>query len=164
MLDAKAEAFPVSEAWALKEMEDVKQTGVSKTLLGAVRHLGPALLSEDKYEAGKAERQTLSFRIQGSAAEMTKQAEGAMWDMGLVQKYDCRVYFPVHDEVVASVVVSDLEPFLLDMHKAMVRPYANMRLPIRSSVSFGPSFGEQIEVGNVGTPTLEEIRAAVAKL
>lgn len=164
MLDAKAEAFPVSEAWALKEMEDVKQTGVSKTLLGAVRHLGPALLSDDKYEAGKAERQTLSFRIQGSAAEMTKQAEGAMWDMGLVQKYDCRVYFPVHDEVVASVVVSDLEPFLLDMHKAMVRPYANMRLPIRSSVSFGPSFGEQIEVGNVGTPTLEEIRAAVAKL
>ena len=163
-LDAKAEAFPVSEAWALKEMEDVKQTGISKTLLGAVRHLGPALLSEDKYEAGKAERQTLSFRIQGSAAEMTKQAEGAMWDMGLVQKYDCKVYFPIHDEVVASVVVSDLEPFLLDMHKAMVRPYANMRLPIRSSVSFGPSFGEQIEVGNVGTPTLEEIRAAVAKL
>ena len=163
-LDAKAEAFPVSEAWALKEMEDVKQTGISKTLLGAVRHLGTALLSDDKYEAGKAERQTLSFRIQGSAAEMTKQAEGAMWDMGLVQKYDCRVYFPVHDEVVTSVVVSDLEQFLLDMHKCMVRPYANMRLPIRSSVSFGPSFGEQIEVGNVGTPTLEEIRAAVAKL
>lgn len=164
MLDAKAEAFPVSEAWALKEMEDVKQTGVSKTLLGAVRHLGPALLSEDKYEAGKAERQTLSFRIQGSAAEMTKQAEGAMWDMGLVQKYDCRVYFPVHDEVVASVVLEDLYPFLLDMHKAMVRPYANMRLPIRSSVSFGPSFGEQYECNNKGTPTQEEVNAALEKM
>ena len=164
MLDAKAEAFPVSEAWALKEMEDVKQTGVSKTLLGAVRHLGPALLSDDKYEAGKAERQTLSFRIQGSAAEMTKQAEGAMWDMGLAQKYDCRVYFPVHDEVVASVVVSDLEPFLLDMHKCMVRPYANMRLPIRSSVSFGPSFGEQYECNNKGTPTQEEVNAALEKM
>jgi 5'-3' exonuclease len=164
MLDAKAEAFPVSEAWALKEMEDVKQTGISKTLLGAVRHLGPALLSEDRYEAGKAERQTLSFRIQGSAAEMTKQAEGAMWDMGLVQKYDCRVYFPVHDEVVASVAISDLEPFLLDMHKAMVRPYANMRLPIRSSVSFGPSFGEQYECNNKGTPTQAEVNAALEKM
>ena len=39
-----------------------------------------------------------------------------------------------------------------------------MNYPVRSSVSFGPSFGEQVEVGNVDTPTLEEIRAAVAKL
>lgn len=163
MIDAKAEAFPVAEAWALSEMEAVKSTGVSKTLLGAVRHLGPALLSEDRAEAGKAERQTLSFRIQGSAAEMTKQAEGAMWDEELVQKFDCRVYFPVHDEVVASVMLDELHEFLPAMHRCMVRPYANMRLPIRSSVSFGPSFGEQIELNNVGTPTPEEIDAAIAQ-
>ncbi len=164
MLDAKAEAFPVSEAWALNEMEVVKDLGVSKTLLGAVRHLGPALMSDDRIEAGKAERQTLSFRIQGSAAEMTKQAEGAMWKAELVQKFDCRIYFPVHDEVVASVTLDQLHDFLPEMHRCMVRNYAGMRLPIRSSVSFGPSFGEQYECNNVGEPTREEIDAALAQM
>jgi 5'-3' exonuclease len=164
MIEAKAEAFPVAEEWALSEMERVKETGVSKTMLGAVRHLGPAIMSDDKQEAGKAERQTLSFRIQGSAAEMTKQAEGEIWAQRLVQKYDCRIYFPVHDEVVASVTLDHLEDFLQDMHRCMVRPYAGMRLPIRSSVSFGPSFGVQFECNNVGTPTREEIAKALAEM
>ena len=163
-LDAKAEAFPVSEEWATREMELVKETGVSKTLLGAVRHLGKALNSSDRIEAGKAERQTLSFRIQGSAAEMTKQAEGAMWRAGLVQKYDCRIYFPVHDEVVASVVIDQLHEFLPEMHQCMTRRYANMRLPIRSSVSFGPSFGEQFECDNIDGVTREQIDKALAKM
>lgn len=164
MLDAKAEAFPVSEEWALNEMDEVKSTGVVKTLLGAVRHLGPALMSDDRAEAGKAERQTLSFRIQGSAAEMTKQAEGAMWKAGLVQKYDCRIYSSIHDEVVASVMLEDLYEFLPAMHACMVRNYAGMRLPIRSSVSFGPSFGVQYECNNVGAPTREEISAALEQM
>ena len=163
MIDAKAEAFPVSEAWAVNEMEAVKQTGVSKTLLGAVRHLGPALLSTDRAESGKAERQTLSFRIQGSAAEMTKQAEGAMWESRLTSRFDCRMYFSCHDETVASVMLDELYEFLPEMHRCMTRNYANMRLPIRSTVSFGPSFGTQIELHNTGTPTREEISSAIAQ-
>jgi hypothetical protein len=39
-----------------------------------------------------------------------------------------------------------------------------MRLPIRSSVSFGPSFGVQFECNNVGTPTREEIAKALAEM
>jgi DNA polymerase I-like protein with 3'-5' exonuclease and polymerase domains len=162
MIDAKAAAFPVSEQRAVDEMEAVKHTGQVRSMLGAVRHLREALLSDDYGTAPKAERQTLSYRIQGSAAEMTKLAEGRMWSEGLEQKFDCQIIGPIHDEVVASCAVSDLVKFIPAMHACMVANYAGMKLPIRSSISFGRSFGEQIEIGD--QPTTEAVEFGLAEL
>jgi DNA polymerase I-like protein with 3'-5' exonuclease and polymerase domains/5'-3' exonuclease len=164
MLDAKAEAFPVAEQWALEEMSDVKRVGKVRTMLGAVRHLREALTSPDRIISGKADRQAISFRIQGSAAEMTKLAEGRIWEAGLEQKYDCEFIAPVHDECVASVSIEDLVPFLKEMHKCMVADYAGMKLPIKSSIAFGKSFGpaDQIEIGD--WPTEEAIEKGLAEL
>lgn len=145
-LDAKAAAFPVAEEWAQNEMEQVKRTGVVKTLLGAIRHLGPALRSDDRYEASKADRQAISYRIQGSAAEMTKLAEGRMWTSGILDRYDCEYVAPVHDEVVWSVAIKDLAKFIPETHGLMTANYANMRLPIGSSCSVGHNFGAQVEL------------------
>lgn len=145
-LDAKAAAFPVAEEWAQNEMEQVKQTGKVKTLLGAVRHLGPALRSDDRYEAAKADRQAISYRIQGSAAEMTKLAEGRMWRSNLLDTFDCRYIAPIHDEVVWSVSDKDVAEFVPQAHSLMTMNYANMRLPIGSSCSVGRNFGAQVEL------------------
>lgn len=161
MIDAKAEAFPVSEQWALDEMENVKYTGTVKSMLGAIRHLGVQVNSNDSYESSKADRQALSYRIQGSAGEMTKLAEGRMWQERLEQKFDCEIYFPVHDEIVWSCTVEDLPGFIPVMHRCMTGNYANMRLPIRSSISFGRSLGEQIEIGS--EPTIEAIEAGLVE-
>lgn len=164
MLDAKAEAFPVAEQWALDEMAAVKKTGKVHTMLGAVRHLRAALTSDDRAVSSKADRQAISFRIQGSAAEMTKLAEGRMWEASLEQKYDCEIIAPVHDEVVASVSIEDLVPFLKEMHACMIADYAGMKLPIKSSIAFGKSFGpaDQIEIGD--WPTDESINKGLAEL
>jgi DNA polymerase I-like protein with 3'-5' exonuclease and polymerase domains/5'-3' exonuclease len=160
-IDAKAVAFPVSEEWAIEEMDAIHATGVVKTMLGGVRHLQGEITSRDRSVVGKAERQVLSYRIQGSAAEMTKLAEGRMWRAKLEQRFDCEIIGPVHDEIVASCVVEDLYKFLPIMHDCMVANYANMELPIRSSISFGRSFGEQIEVGS--EPTREAIDFGIAE-
>lgn len=164
MLDAKAEAFPVAEQWALDEMAKVKKTGTVHTMLGAVRHLREALNSDDRIISGKADRQAISFRIQGSAAEMTKLAEGRIWRAALEQRFDCEIIAPVHDEVVASVSIEDLVPFVKEMHKCMVADYAGMTLPIKSSIAFGKSFGpaDQIEIGD--WPTDEAIEKGLAEL
>lgn len=164
MLDAKAEAFPIAEAWAQKEMEEVKSVGTVRTMLGAVRHLASALNSSDRFEAQKAERQTLSFRIQGSAAEMTKLAECRMWSNRLEQKFDCEIIGSVHDEILASVAIKDLYEFIPAMHSCMVAPYASMRLPVSSSISFGKTLGQlhQIEIGDV--PSREAIEGGLQKL
>ena len=68
----------------------------------------------------KAERQAVNFKIQSSSAEMIKRAEGTMWREGLVFKYDCVCYGSIHDEVVFSIMIEDLLPFLQDAHRAMV--------------------------------------------
>jgi DNA polymerase I-like protein with 3'-5' exonuclease and polymerase domains len=104
------------------------------------------LRSDDKREVVKAERQAISFRIQGSAAEMTKLAEGRMWLSDLLDKHDCEYIASIHDEVLWSVAVDDLVEFLPKAHALMVENYAGMRLPIGSSCSIGWNFGEQVEL------------------
>ena len=152
MLAAKAEAFPVAEEWAEKEMAAIYEDGKVKTMMGAVRHLAKMIDQASSGDEEGPQRQALSFRIQGSAAEMTKLAEGRMWKARLEQTFDCEVIAPIHDECVFSVALSDLVPFMVVAHTCMVGNYANMTLPIKSSISFGPSFGEQIEIGDQPAP------------
>jgi DNA polymerase I-like protein with 3'-5' exonuclease and polymerase domains/5'-3' exonuclease len=145
--DAKDVAFPVAKAWKGAVIAEARANGLVRTKAGAIRHLRDALNSMDGYIASKAERQSVNFEVQGSAAEQTKLAYGRAWRMELIFKYDCVFIGPIHDEVVWSVAISDLPGFLRDMHACMVQPYGGMTIPIESSISFGPSFGEQYEAG-----------------
>jgi DNA polymerase family A/5'-3' exonuclease, N-terminal resolvase-like domain len=146
MLDAKAEAFPIVEEWSQQEMEAVKGTGIVESMLGAKRHIRDQIMSSDRYVSSKAPRQALSYRIQGSAAEMTKLAEGRSWKENLLYKYDCEYFAAVHDECLWSVNIEDLVEFIPHAHSLMIAKYANMELPIRSSCSIGWNLGEQVEL------------------
>lgn len=161
-IDAKAIAFPEALVWKDVVVDEVQEKGYVTTMLGARRHLHDALESADSYEASKAERQAVNFKVQSSSAEMTKLAEGRMWKERLEQRFDCQIYFPVHDEVVASCAIEDLVEFIPAMHRCMVAKYATMQVPIMSSISFGPSFGEQIEIGEL--PSKDKILEGIDKL
>jgi DNA polymerase I-like protein with 3'-5' exonuclease and polymerase domains len=113
-------------------------------------------MGEDYWLKSKAERQAVNFKIQSSAAEMVKKAEGRVWRLGLTFKYDAVCYGPVHDELVFSVMKKDLVAFLKEAHWCMVQPYGDMTIPIVSSISFGPNFGIQAEIG--AEPTEEAVR------
>jgi DNA polymerase-1 len=158
-IDARESAFPRVADWKLEVIEEAKTKGFVTTMMGARRHLAAALNSGEFMEASKAERQAVNFKVQGSCGEQTKLAEGRMWEAGLFFKYDAVCYGPIHDEVVASVMVEDLVPFIKDMHAAMVANYAGMQVPIISSISFGPTFGEQFEIGE--EPNEEAIAAGL---
>jgi DNA polymerase I len=161
-VDAKEAAFPVAAAWKQDVIAEVKNKGYVTTKLGARRHLREALNSMDPYEASKAERQAVNFKIQGGSAEQTKRAYGSAWKRRLSFKYDAVFIGPIHDEVVWSVAIKDLLPFLQEMHACMVQPYADMTIPIESSISFGPSFGEQVEIGE--QPTEEAVKKGLEEL
>ena len=150
-IDAREDAFPEAKAWKQEVVREARANGFVTTMMGARRHLAEALMSDDRFISSKAERQAVNFKIQSSSAEMTKLAEGRMWRRGLFTKFDAVCYGPIHDEVVASVMIEDLEEFLPLMHACMVVQFANMQVPIESSISFGPSFGEQIEIGILPT-------------
>ena len=163
-LDARENAFQVAAQW--KEVELIRKAhedGFIRSRMGAKRHLAELLDSKDRYISSKAERQAVNFRIQGSCAEQTKLAEGRMWRAGLFTgRFDAVCYGPVHDEVVASVMLEDLPEFLKEMHACMVAPYADMQVPIVSSIAFGPNFYDQVEIGE--QPIDEAISAGIAKM
>lgn len=160
-IDAREDAFPVAKEWKQEVIRTAKRQGYVTTKKGARRHLSRLLASEDRFTASKAERQAVNFEIQGSAAEQTKLAEGRMWEEKIFIMFDAVCYGPVHDEVVASVMIEDLPVVLPKMHRCMVAGYADMEVPIVSSISFGPDFLNQIEIGEAATP--EAIQAGLVE-
>lgn len=163
-IDAKEKAFQDVVLWKEKVIAEAKRTGYVTTMLGARRHLRAALTSDDRYAASKAERQSVNFKVQSSSAEMTKLAEGRMFEAGLEQKYDCQIIAAIHDEVLASCAIEDLFDFIPEMHRCMTTPYADMKVPVMSSIAFGKSFGpvDQIEIGEA--PTKEAIEKGMSQL
>lgn len=163
-IDAKEAAFPVVGEWKETVIAEAKRCGFVRTKLGGKRHLREALTSTDRFVSSKAERQAVNFKVQGSSAEMTKLAEGRMFKADLEQRFDCEVIAAIHDEVIASVMIEDLFDFVPAMHNCMVQPYADMVIPVKSSISFGKSFGpaHQIEIGDV--PTRQAIEKGLAEL
>lgn len=161
-IDAREEMFPRIAEWKLEVIKEAKNKGYVKTLKGGVRHLREALMGGDKWIANKAERQSINFKVQGSAAEQTKCAEGRMWKSGLFFDFDADYLGVVHDETLASVLIKDLPEFLPRMHACMVAGYGNMKLPIVSTISLGKDFYNQIEIGSQPTP--EAISFGVAEL
>lgn len=165
-LDAKYAMFPQFEVWKEDVRRRVKKRGYATTLLGARRHLREQILSDDKWIAEKAGRQGPNFEIQSSSAEQTKLALASMWRCGLFFRYDAQFIAPIHDEVVSSVSYErsddDVVNFIREKHACMVQPYADMSVPILGSISIGPNFAKQYEVGD----TFDEaaIRAALQKI
>jgi 5'-3' exonuclease len=149
-LDAREAAFPGIKIWSDAVAEEAKRVGYAQTMLGARRHLAAALTHENKWEAAKAERQVGNFWIQGSAAEMTKLAMARMWQSGVFAdgQFDAVFYAPIHDEVVFSVHKDHALEVIKLTHPLMTAQYANMQIPIVSSISLGPDFGRQIECGD----------------
>ncbi len=160
-LDAREAMFPVAGQWKEDIIREVKEFGVVRTMLGGVRHLRDAL-NGDRWEASKAERQAVNFKVQGPAAEQTKLAEGRMWTSNLFFDFDAVCIGPIHDEVCASVLIEDLPEFLPRMHACMVAKYANMALTPVSTISFGLNFYRQIEIG--AEPTLEAIEKGLEEM
>lgn len=161
-LDAREAMYPVAGQWKEDIKSEVREHGVVRTMKGGVRHLANILMNGTSFEKSKAERQAVNFKVQGPAGEQTKLAEGRMWKEGLFFDYDAVCYGPIHDEVVASVLIKDLHEFLPKMHACMVAPFANMDLEVVSTISFGPNFYRQTEIGPL--PTREAIDKGLADM
>lgn len=163
-INAKDEAFRGAEIWKDEVTKQASLKGYSLTMLGARRHLTTSLNSSNSYEASKAERQAVNFVVQGSAAEMTKLAMGRMFQSGMREKYDMRFLATIHDEIVMSINIKDMPEVIPQVYAAMTASYANMKVPLQSSVSIGWNFGDQHELGDNVVPTSENISEFINKI
>lgn len=161
-IDAKASVFAQVAKWKENTEATASKLGYATTMLGARRHLDD-LNSMNSWERARAARQAVNFAIQGSGAEMTKLAMGRVWRGKLREKYDMRFFAPIHDELVFSIAIDDMPSAICEIHQAMTAQYADMTVPVESSVSFGWNFGEQHEMGDVAI-TPENVQTALNKV
>ncbi len=98
--------------------EECERTGFSKTLLGRKRYL-PDIHSTNRTVKANAERVAINSPIQGTAADIIKQAmidiQKVMDDKNLKSK----MILQVHDELIFEVVESELEEMKVILRNGM---------------------------------------------
>lgn len=162
-LDARTATFWRAEEWKQEEViPTAKKQGYFTTMLGRRRHLAAGFASDNWGDRSRAERQAVNFAIQGSCGEMTKIVMGKVWRKKLLIRFDAQFFAAIHDEVVFSVGIDDLVPFVQELHSLMIGQYADMKIPLESSIGIGLNFKHLIEIGEL--PTVEKIVGAAKEL
>lgn len=162
-LDAKEAAFPKLAPWKARVEAEAAETGVAFTPLGVPRHLRDALLSPNSWVRSKAARQASNFVIQSGSGEQLRLALASVWRSGVLSgKYRAQLIGPIHDELAGMVHRDDAIPVLRAVHEAMTQKYADIDVPIRSSLAIGLTFATPVEIGTSFTD--EQIKEAVDAL
>ncbi len=94
--------YPAIEQWKSSAVEDARETGATRTLLGRLRRL-PEIGSKSRMAVAAAERVAVNTPIQGSAADIIKVAMVRLEARLQAELPDCRLLLQVHDELLLEV-------------------------------------------------------------
>jgi DNA polymerase-1 len=111
--DAYADMF----AWRADMINNAHSFGYVTTAGGRKRRLGAALSSTDQFEVFRAERQAVNAIVQGTAAEICKDAMVKVHNM--LPFPECKLLVQVHDELVVSVPEGESAEWLPRIEEAM---------------------------------------------
>ena len=120
--------------------EQAKRDGFVKTAQGHIRYI-PEMRSSNKTELAAAERAAVNTIIQGTAAEIMKNAmialSKAIKDAGLKSK----MLLQVHDEVIFEVPEDECQRMESLVRECMENA-AKLSVPLKVGIEFGSSWGE----------------------
>ena len=126
-------------AWKRQVISKGKAYGYVKTLSGRRRRL-PDLSSSNDELRSRAERQAVNAVVQGSAADICKQA---MVDIANeLSGTDCHMLVQVHDEIVVAVPESDWEAVMPRFVKAMGDGVVLRGVPLKVSCHVAHNWSE----------------------
>lgn len=145
-MNAKNDTFPELQDHINTWIKLCRDRGYSTTFLGARRHLAKKwAIAKSQGEIDSVDRLAWSFRIQGSAACMTKLAMGKCLEEGLIDNLSYLIT-TIHDECVFCVHKSVLSDRLPKIHACITSQYADMEIPLESTPEIGTHFGSLEEI------------------
>jgi DNA polymerase-1 len=160
-IDAIYAQFPKTKQWKEESEQYARINGSVPIHGGTIRHLNSLIYSDDKYTASKALRQAGNARIQSAGGNQIKRVMSRIWDSDIIERFDYRWYFSVHDETVHSVGDRDVSACVPILHGFMTEQFLNV-VPSASSIGLGKNFGELTEIGEIYSD--EKVQAALNKL
>jgi DNA polymerase I len=140
LMDAYFSRFPGVRDYLRGVVVQARRDGYTSTLQGRRRYL-PDLTSDNRQRREMAERMALNAPIQGTAADIIKQAmvavDTAMREAGMASQ----LLLQVHDELVCETAPGEEE----SLRELLVREMAGvaaLRVPLEVDTATGPSWAQ----------------------
>lgn len=121
-----------------RTIEEVRQTGVAKTLLGRRRAI-PDMQSRNPSARSFAERTAVNTPLQGTAADLIKVAMIRIARRMEKEKMQSRMLLQVHDELVFEAPPSERE-HLQEIVKTEMENVYELSVPLLVEVGSGPNW------------------------
>jgi len=121
-------------------VEQARKVGYTETVMGRRRYL-PDLLHDNRQRREIAERMALNAPIQGSAADIIKQAMLNVQRALISESLKSRLLLQVHDELILEVVAGEEEQLTALVRREMGAAYP-LKAPLDVSVGIGVSWNE----------------------
>ncbi|MGA1158192.1 MAG: DNA polymerase I [Candidatus Nanopelagicaceae bacterium] len=117
-----------------------REKGFTETIMGRRRYL-PDLSHENRQRREVAERMALNAPIQGSAADIIKEAMIRVSDVIKEKKMKSRLLLQVHDELIFEVAVNE-ESTLEELVRIEMGSAYPLKAPLDVNVGFGRNWHE----------------------
>lgn len=160
IVEAMNSTYPGINKWKGALYDEARRKGYVATAWGSRRHIGDGLIKGTRREIGRWERQASNFVIQATCADLLKVALVSMATRGTLEKFGAYLIAPIYDELLFEVPKRNLHPFLLAASDDMEQKIPGLIVPMKADCSFGPSWGQQYEVGM--RPSLEKVEEVLA--
>ena len=121
-------------------VEEARKVGYTETVMGRRRYL-PDLTHDNRMRREIAERAALNSPIQGSAADIIKQAMLNVDAAMAKAKLQSRMLLQVHDELIFEVAKGELEELTALVRKEMGGAYP-LKAPLDVNVGVGKSWDD----------------------
>ena len=119
---------------------EARKVGYTETVMGRRRYL-PDLLHDNRQRREIAERMALNAPIQGSAADIIKQAMLNVQRALQEEKLQSRLLLQVHDELILEVFTGEEVTLTGLVRREMAAAYP-LKAPLDVSVGIGKSWNE----------------------
>ena len=140
LMDRYFERFGGIRDYLKTVVEDARKVGYTETVMGRRRYL-PDLMHDNRQRREVAERMALNAPIQGSAADIIKQAMLNVQGALIAGKYESRLLLQVHDELILEVKTAEIDAVSELVRVQMGKAYP-LRAPLDVSVGVGKSWNE----------------------
>ncbi len=141
-IDAYFAGFPGVRAYIDRTLEDARVSGLVRTISGRQR-LMPELTSRNGQIRAAAERETVNMPIQGTAADILKQAmidvAAALVRHNVTASTPSRMILTVHDELLFEAPVAD-ETAITNLVRDTMQNAFPLTVPLTVDVGSGPNW------------------------
>jgi DNA polymerase-1 len=140
LMDRYFERFGGIRDYLKSVVEEARKVGYTETVMGRRRYL-PDLMHDNRQRREVAERMALNAPIQGSAADIIKQAMLKVQSALLKRNLKSRLLLQVHDELILEVVAGE-EIILTELVRQEMGSAYPLKAPLDVNVGIGKSWNE----------------------